>query len=90
MFPEYVEGYMQQQNDPKDNAKKSEVKVESGENIEIESGEITPISEGKETQNTGKQKGSMAKFPMWLTAILFALFASIMALPLLTLDFAQL
>ena len=81
---------MQQQGAAEDNAKKSGDKRESGEKVEAKSAEISLTSEREEKHSANKKKGPMAKFPMWLTAILLAVFASIMALPLLTLDFAQL
>eukprot|EP00250_Pteridium_aquilinum_P028198 c36749_g1_i1 orf=408-1154(-) len=96
MFPEYVDKYMELQ-------KAAQVEIEQAQQAGDSKvptvtvlGEVKPMEAGS-TVVDGKERLAKAsrralptkKFPMWLTAVLFAVFASIMALPLLTLDFAQ-
>jgi len=90
MFPEYVEKHLERQRaaeqaaaeqgkqngvSPSPNSKSSGVQSE---------GAILGANGNGEVK--GRQQKPLQKFPLWLTALIVAVFASIMALPLLTLD----
>ena len=90
MFPEYVEKHLERQRaaeqaaaeqgkqngvSPSSNSKSSGVQSE---------GAILGANGNGEVK--GRQQKPLQKFPLWLTALIVAVFASIMALPLLTLD----
>ncbi|KAI5078885.1 hypothetical protein GOP47_0006556 [Adiantum capillus-veneris] len=84
MFPEYVEKYTEL-------LKAAQAEIEQAQHSEVLKAPLLvgKPNEGRSTESTktGTQTPPAKKFPMWLTGILFAVFASIMALPLLTLDY---
>ncbi|KAH7315123.1 hypothetical protein KP509_21G035400 [Ceratopteris richardii] len=92
MFPEYVEKYAELQKTEEAEAEQArQVQMSKMAAQQSKSAEsVSNLLEGSERlMNTGRQRLPTKKFPMWLTGILFAIFASIMALPLLTLDYTQ-
>lgn len=89
MFPEYVEKHLERQRAAEqaiaEQAKQNGVNTikspgQSDTQIPATNGHV----EGKDRQQKPSQK-----FPFWLTALIVAIFASIMALPLLTLDLSH-
>lgn len=92
MFPEYAEKYAELQKATLLSAEQPQKREEAPNASSATAPSIAPIGavvgvvEGKERLLRARRMSPAKKFPMWLTAILFAIFASIMALPLLTLD----
>ncbi|MCO5587891.1 hypothetical protein L7F22_041843 [Adiantum nelumboides] len=84
MFPDYVEKYTESQ-------KAAQAELEQAKHMEVAKAQLPAVKPSEDRSaapvKTGRQMLPSKKFPMWLTGILFAIFASIMALPLLTLDY---
>lgn len=87
MFPEYVEKHLERQRAAEqavaEQAKQNGVNTIKSSGLQSDTQVLTANGhvEGK-----GRQQKPSQKFPFWLTALTVAIFASIMALPLLTLD----
>lgn len=90
MFPEYVEKHLERQRAAEQAV--AEQAKQNGLNMTKASGQSdtqTPATNGH-VEGKGRQQKPSQKFPFWLTAVIVAIFASIMALPLLTLDLSHL
>jgi ubiquitin-conjugating enzyme E2 J2 len=90
MFPEYVEKHLERQRAAEQVV--AEQANQNGVNVSCtlnssgpQSDTLTPANNGH-VERKGRQQKPSEKFPFWLTALVVAVFASIMALPLLTLD----
>ena len=85
MFPEYVEKHLERQRAAEQAV--AEQAKQNGVNSTPETKADTeiPATNGR-VEGKGLQQKPSQKFPFWLTALIVAIFASIMALPLLTLD----
>uniref|UniRef100_A0A0C9S7H5 TSA: Wollemia nobilis Ref_Wollemi_Transcript_13532_1101 transcribed RNA sequence n=1 Tax=Wollemia nobilis TaxID=56998 RepID=A0A0C9S7H5_9CONI len=90
LFPEYVDKYTEQQ--------KAE-KMESEQALNREDAKPSTLSQeqsqaiqrnGKVLDQKGLKRKGSRKFPMWLLVLLMAVFGSVMALPLLSLDLTNL
>ncbi|KAG0602176.1 hypothetical protein M758_11G165100 [Ceratodon purpureus] len=85
MFPEYVEKHLEKQRAVEqavaEQAKQNGV---NGTPVSMSDTQI-PATNGR-AEGKGVHHKPSQKFPFWLTALIVAIFASIMALPLLTLD----
>lgn len=93
MFPEYVEKHLERQRAAEQAAsEKAKLKVNETltvlETTNVQSSSARPAMNGN-IEVKGRQQRPSHKFPFWLTAVIVAVFASIMALPLLTLDLAH-
>ncbi|CAM6084607.1 unnamed protein product [Calypogeia fissa] len=90
MFPEYVEKHLERQRAAELEAEKLQKHQESSGIKEEPALQVAPAENGNGAQlKKGPRQKQSQRFPIWLTAILVAVFASIMALPLLTLDLTQ-
>ena len=91
MFPEYVEKYSEQQ---KDENMKSESTSNNGDaksSTTVGQEQSQGIRHNdKETVQKGLKRGGSKNFPTWLLVLLMAVFGSVMALPLLSLDLTNL
>jgi ubiquitin-conjugating enzyme E2 J2 len=85
MFPEYVEKHLERQRAAEQAV--AEQAKQNGVNASPTTKSDTQIpSTNGRVEGKGMQQKPSQKFPLWLTALIVAIFASIMALPLLTLD----
>ena len=88
MFPEYVEKHLERQRAAEqavaEQAKQNGVIMTKVSGLQSDVSQI-PATNGH-VEGKGRQQKPSQKFPLWLTALIVAIFASIMALPLLTLD----
>lgn len=87
MFPEYVEKHLERQR-AAERAVAEQAKQNGANTVKpsgLQSDTQIPATNGH-VEGKGRQQKPSQKFPLWLTALIVAIFASIMALPLLTLD----
>lgn len=89
IFPEYVEKYSEQLNAEKMEAELSSKKEDARPSIIVQERSQAIQPNRKETEIKGPKQRGLRKFPMWLLVLLMAVFGSVMALPLLSLDLAN-
>lgn len=90
MFPEYVEKHLERQRAAEqvvaEQANQNGVHVSCTLNSSGPQSDTLTTANNGHVERKGRQQKPSEKFPFWLTALIVAVFASIMALPLLTLD----
>jgi ubiquitin-conjugating enzyme E2 J2 len=86
MFPEYVEMQLARERESEQAAvEQKEMPLPHMSVLPEKTQQLVPPDRTR-AKVKGQQHRSFQKFPLWLTAVVVAVFASIMALPLLTLN----
>jgi ubiquitin-conjugating enzyme E2 J2 len=86
MFPEYVEMQLARERESEQAAvEQKEMPLPHMSVLPEKTQQLVPPDRTR-AKMKGQQHRSFQKFPLWLTAVVVAVFASIMALPLLTLN----
>ncbi len=86
MFPEYVEKQLERERESEQAAAEQKQMPILDMSALPEKMQQLVTTDRTQAEMKGRQHRSFQKFPLWLTAVVVAVFASIMALPLLTLD----
>ncbi|CAM6026899.1 unnamed protein product [Sphagnum balticum] len=89
MFPEYVEKQLARERESEQAAAEQKQMPTLDMSALPEKMQQLVTTDRTQAEMKGRQHRSFQKFPLWLTAVVVAVFASIMALPLLTLDFTH-
>ncbi|KAH8962592.1 hypothetical protein BDL97_05G109200 [Sphagnum fallax] len=87
MFPEYVEKQLERERESEQAAaEQKQMPILDMSALPEKMQQLVTTDRTTQAEMKGRQHRSFQKFPLWLTAVVVAVFASIMALPLLTLD----
>jgi hypothetical protein len=86
MFPEYVEKQLARERESEQAAAEQKQMPILDMSALPEKMQQLVTTDRTQAEMKGRRHRSFQKFPLWLTAVVVAVFASIMALPLLTLD----
>lgn len=91
MFPEYAERYAEQQKAENMNSELVSNKGDAKPSTTVAQEQSQAVRHNdKETGHKGIKRGGSKNFPTWLLVLLMAVFGSVMALPLLSLDLTNL